>query len=158
MSQNSLKKPAGATKQKKMVGRGNGSGHGVYSCRGIKGQKSRKSGNVRPGFEGGQMPLYRRLARRGFSNAVFKVVYDIVNIADIEKKFKAGDKITKADLVKHGLIKKTNSRVKLLGNGELTKKVSIEVDKASAKAFEAFKKAGGEIIEIKKNKKVEKNG
>jgi large subunit ribosomal protein L15 len=150
MSAINIKKPRGSTKAKKCLGRGNGSGHGATSCRGGKGQTARAGGNVRRGFEGGQMPLYRRLARRGFSNHPFKIEYEVINMSDIERVFKDGDKISKKDLFAKGLVKGRHTLVKLLGDGVLSKKVSIEVDKASAKATEIVIGKGGEVIVLRK--------
>jgi large subunit ribosomal protein L15 len=150
-----LRSPKNATKSKKIVGRGRGCGKGGTCGRGHDGQKSRSGGGVRPGFEGGQMPLYRRIARRGFSNARFKTLYEIINIKDIEEKYKDGEEVNKGSLYEKGIINKKDILVKLLGNGEISKKVKVDVDKISASALEKIKKAGGEIIKKNKEKGTE---
>jgi large subunit ribosomal protein L15 len=150
------------SKKIKRVGRGNGSGHGTYACKGGKGQTARSGGQRRPGFEGGQTPLYRLMPKlRGFRN-YNEVTYQVVNLIDIEENFKGKSKVTKADLLEAKLIK-GNLPVKLLGNGEITLKIEIEVDRASKSAITAIEKAGGKVIvlqpkieksiEKKKNKK-----
>lgn len=141
-----LRSPKNSKKNKKIVGRGIGSGKGGTCGRGHDGQKSRSGGGVRPGFEGGQMPLYRRIARRGFSNARFRKKYLIINITDVDKKYKDGEEVNEKTLYEKGIINKKNVPVKLLANGELTKKVNINIEKVSASAEEKVKKAGGEII------------
>jgi len=143
-----LRAPKGATKNKKRLGRGIGSGHGKTAGKGNKGQNARSGGGVRPGFEGGQMPLFRRVARRGFSNYDFKVVYSIVNIEDLSD-YAAGDKVTKESLIAKGLLKKRCGLVKLLGKGEISTKLDVEVDKVSESAREKITKAGGSVKELK---------
>ena len=150
-----LRSPKNATKNKKIVGRGRGCGKGGTCGRGHDGQKSRSGGGVRLGFEGGQMPLYRRIARRGFSNARFKTLDEIINIKDIEEKYKDGEEVNKGSLYEKGIINKKDILVKLLGNGEISKKVKVDVDKISASALEKIKKAGGEIIKENKEKGTE---
>jgi large subunit ribosomal protein L15 len=142
-----LRSPKNSKKIKKVIGRGYGSGKGGTCGRGHDGQKSRSGGGVRPGFEGGQMPLYRRIARKGFSNARFKNIYKIVNIEDIEKSYKDSEEVNEATLYEKGVIKKKNMMIKLLGKGEITKKVTVKLDKVSESAAKKIKKAGGEIIE-----------
>ncbi len=117
----SLLKPKGANKRRKIVGRGPGSGLGKTSGRGQKGQKSRNT-SPRLGFEGGQTPLYRRLPRKGFSNNDYKLKYTIVNLGDIDKKFKDGQVVNYDTLLENKLIRKKNKKIKILSNGELTKK------------------------------------
>ena len=144
---NQLRVPRGSKKRPKRVGRGRSSGHGKTSTRGHKGQKARSGGGVRPGFEGGQMPLSRRLPKRGFTN-IFRKEYTILNVGDLEQRFKAGDEITPEVLVKNGLIRKRD-RIKILGEGKLTKELKVRAHAFSKKAEERIKKAGGEIEVIK---------
>ncbi len=148
MTEITLHAPKGATKNKKRLGRGIGSGRGKTAGKGHKGQNARSGGGVRPGFEGGQMPLFRRIARRGFSNYPFKVVYAIVNLEDLDG-FAAGEKVTKESLVEKGLLKKRCGLVKILGKGEISKKLEVEIDKVSASAREKIEKAGGTVKELK---------
>ena len=136
--------PKGANTKKTILGRG-ASSKGRTSGRGHDGQNSRSGGGTRPGFEGGQMPLYRRVARRGFSNEPFKVVYEVVSLDDISRVFNDGDVVTLAALKELGVVKGVNTQAKILNNGELTKKVIIEGLKVSASAIEAIKAAGGQI-------------
>ena len=147
MKLNQLRVPRGSRKRLKRVGRGRSSGHGKTSTRGHKGQKARSGGGVRPGFEGGQMPLSRRLPKRGFTN-IFRKEYTILNVGDLEQRFKAGDKITPEVLVKKGLIGKRD-RIKILGEGKLTKGLKVSAHAFSKKAQERIKEAGGEIEMIK---------
>ena len=133
----------GARKKRKRVGRGPGSGHGKTSCRGHKGQKSRSGGSVPPGFEGGQMPLQRRLPKRGFTN-IFKKHYALINVRDLEGFAADADLDTEA-LVQAGLVRKVKDRVKLLGDGEISHPVTIKVHKASKKAKEKVEAAGGKV-------------
>lgn len=141
-----LKAPKGANKNKKVLGRGHGAGTGKTSGRGHKGQKSRSGGNVRPGFEGGQMPLYRRVAARGFSNYMFKKTYVPVNLFLLEKNYSDGEVVSLETLIKKGLIKKSEKNIKILGNGELSKKLEVQIEKVSAGAVEKIEKAGGKIV------------
>ena len=146
MSDFLLHAPEGANKKPKRVGRGSSSGLGTTAGKGNKGQQSR-SGSAVPyvGFEGGQMPLYRRIAHRGFSNYPFKKVFDVVNVEVLEQKYSAGETVDKASLLSKGLIKSAKSLVKILGNGELTKSLTVEVDKVSASAKAKIEKAGGSV-------------
>ena len=146
MDRINVKMPVGARKKKKVLGRGPGTGHGCTAGRGTKGQKSRSGGNVRLGFEGGQMPLYRQIARRGFSNFPFKKEFSIVNVDDLNR-FTDETRITKEFLLKNGLIKKKKQPVKILGQGTLKKKLTVEVDKISSAAREKIMKVGGTIVE-----------
>lgn len=131
----------GSTHSRKRVGRGTGSGQGCTAGRGHKGQKARKSGGTRPGFEGGQTPLYRRLPqRRGFRNANRKE-YAVVNLEDLER-FEAGTEVTPDLLVESGLVNKLMDGVKILGDGELTKKLTVRAHKFSKSAEEKLKSAG----------------
>ena len=143
MSELTLKAPVGANKKKRIVGRGSSSGRGTTAGRGNKGQQSRSGGKVYIGFEGGQMPLFRRIAQRGFSNYPFKKEFDIVNLCDIEAKYTDGETVNKETLVAKGLVKNSAVLVKVLGNGDLTKKVTVAVDKVSASAKEKIEKIGG---------------
>lgn len=138
-----LKSPPGATKSPKRVGRGIGSGHGKTSTRGHKGQKARSGGGVRPGFEGGQMPLQRRVPKRGFTN-IFKKEWSIVNVKDLNI-FEDGTIVNSELLKQAGLIKKLNQDVKLLGDGELEKKLTVQVAKASQQAEEKITAKGGKV-------------
>ncbi len=134
----------GAVKKRKRAGRGPGSGLGKTAGRGHKGQKSRSGGAKPRYFEGGQLPLYRRLPKRGFTN-IFKVVYQVVNVGQLEEKFDADTVVDKEALRKAGLIKKLNQPVKLLGKGNITKKLTVKVDAASKKAVELIQAAGGTV-------------
>ena len=125
----------------KRVGRGIGSGTGKTSGKGHKGQKARSGGGVRPGFEGGQMPLYRRLPKRGFTN-IFAKEYVTINVADLEK-FEDGTEVTAELLKETGVVSKVLDGIKILGRGELTKKLNVKVAKYSAQAKEKIEKAGG---------------
>ena len=141
-----LSAPQGANKKPKRVGRGSSSGLGTTAGKGNKGQQSRSGGKTYVGFEGGQMPLYRRIARKGFSNYPFKKEYVCINVELLETKFNDGETVNKASLVEKGFISsKSNSMVKVLGNGEITKKLTVEVDKVSASAKEKIEKAGGSV-------------
>ena len=122
-----------STKARKRVGRGPGSGSGKTSGKGHKGQNARSGGGVRPGFEGGQLPLYRRLSKRGFNNYNFQTVYATVNVGDLER-FDEGTVVTKELLIEVGLVKKELDGIKILGNGELTKKLTVKANKFSSTA------------------------
>lgn len=145
MDLQTLKPRPGATHRVKRLGCGESSGHGKTSGKGHKGQKARSGGSIRLGFEGGQMPLIRRLPKRGFNNAQFKTVYAIVNVADLNTSFEDGAAVNEAALVEKGLIRGTYAGVKILGSGELTKKLTVTADKVSASAAEKIQKAGGSI-------------
>jgi large subunit ribosomal protein L15 len=147
MDQSKLKPPAGAKQKRKRVGRGDGSGHGSYSGRGLKGQKSRSGGGVRLGFEGGQLPLIKRLPRvRGFTN-IFKEEYSIVNIAQL-KRFTPNTEVTPDKLLKTGLIKSLKYKVKILGNGDLDRPLIVKADKFSSAAEKKISTAGGKVERI----------
>ena len=137
-------KPEGATKKKTIVGRG-ASSKGRACGRGHDGQNSRSGGGVRPGFEGGQMPLYRRVARRGFSNYPFKEEYQAVSLATIEAVYENGDVVSNETLKERGVIKGKNTVAKILSDGDLNKKVTIEGLKCSKVAAEKIQAAGGEV-------------
>jgi len=139
-----LHAPAGANKKKRIIGRGQGSGRGTTAGKGNKGQKARSGGKTYVGFEGGQMPLYRRLAHRGFSNYPFKKEWQIVNLAEIEKRYDAGETVDLATLTRKGLVKGVDP-IKVLANGDFTKKLIFKVAAVSASAKEKIEKAGGEI-------------
>jgi len=141
MKLHELEKNIGATHTKKRVGRGPGSGLGKTSGRGQKGQKARSGGSINPVFEGGQLPLYRRIPKRGFSNAKFKTVYAIINVEDLNI-FEDGTVVTEALLKDTGLVKKQLNGIKVLGNGKLEKKLTIQANKFSASALEKIKEAG----------------
>ena len=146
MSDFNLYAPEGANKKKRIVGRGSSSGRGTTAGRGNKGQQSRSGGKVYVGFEGGQMPLYRRIAKRGFSNYPFRKDYEVFNLRDIEIRFENGETVNRESLIAKGLLKKVNSLTKLLGDGNITKKLTIDVDKVSASAKEKIEKAGGTVV------------
>jgi large subunit ribosomal protein L15 len=134
--------PAGGSKKRrKRVGRGIGSGHGKTSTRGHKGQNARSGGGVRPGFEGGQMPLYRRLPKRGFTN-IFKKQYAIVNVNDLNQ-FEQDTKITPELMIERGLVKKAKDGIKILGKGELNVKLHVEAHAFSESARQKIETAGG---------------
>ena len=141
MKLHELEKNIGATHAKKRVGRGSGSGLGKTSGRGQKGQKARSGGSINPVFEGGQLPLYRRLPKRGFTNALFKTEYAVINVSDLNK-FDNGTVVTPALLKEKGIIKKQLKGIKVLGNGKLEKKLTIQANKFSASALEKIKEAG----------------
>ena len=136
----------GQVKKKFRVGRGLGSGNGKTSGRGQKGQKARSGGGVRTGFEGGQMPLYRRLPKRGFKN-IWAKTYAEVNVSSLNR-FNDGDTVNAVTLIEAGVIKNVEDGVKLLGNGDLTKKLNITVKLATKSAIEKVQQAGGEITVI----------
>lgn len=144
MKLHELKPAQGATKTRKRVGRGNGSGLGNTAGRGHKGQNSRSGGGVRPGFEGGQMPMTRRLPKRGFHNK-FGKEYTVINLSDLEARFEQGAEVTIEALFEVGLIKKVQDGVKVLGDGELTKALTIKVTKVSKTAAEKITAAGGKV-------------
>ena len=127
---------------RKRVGRGPGSGTGKTSGKGHKGQNARSGGGVRPGFEGGQLPLFRRLSKRGFNNYNFRTVYATVNVGDLER-FEEGTTITKELLIEAGLVKKELDGIKILGNGEITKKFTVKANKFSSTAKEKIENVGG---------------
>ena len=141
MKLNELQRNIGATQKKKRVGRGPGSGLGKTSGRGQKGQKARSGASINPVFEGGQLPLYRRIPKRGFKNAKFKTVYGVINL-DKLNKFEDGTVVTPALLKDTGLVKKQYDGVKVLGTGKLEKKLTIQANKFSASALEKINKAG----------------
>ena len=144
MELNSLTNTPGARERRKRIGRGTGSGMGKTSTRGHKGQNARKGHKQKLGFEGGQMPLVRRLPKRGFSNFKFRVETLGVNVSTLEKKFEAGAEITVASLAAAGLVDNKRPRVKILATGELTKKFTVKVP-CSAAAKAKIEAAGGTV-------------
>lgn len=141
MKLHELEKNIGATHSKKRVGRGSGSGLGKTCGRGQKGQKSRSGGGVSAVFEGGQLPLYRRIPKRGFKNAMFKTEYAVINLSDLNR-FEEGTTVTPALLKETGIIKKQLSGIKVLGNGELEKKLTIQANKFSKTALAKINESG----------------
>ena len=146
MELSNLKPKKGSRHAKKRIGRGPGSGHGKTAGRGEKGQKSRSGYSRMLGFEGGQMPLHRRLPKRGFTN-IFKKDHAVVNLADLER-FENGATVDEASLRKAGVIKGANDGVKVLGNGKLTKTLTVHAAKFSASARKQIEAAGGTCQEI----------
>ncbi len=147
-----LAPPPGAKKNTKRLGRGSGSGQGMTAGRGTKGQKSRSGGGTPPWFEGGQMPLQRRIPKRGFTN-IFKKEFSIINLEDLGK-FPAGSEIGPLDFIGAGLLRKVRYGVKLLANGEISQPVTVRVHKASASAIQRIEAAGGkvELIPLREGK------
>jgi large subunit ribosomal protein L15 len=142
MKLHSLKANEGSTKNRKRLGRGSSSGTGKTSGKGHKGQNARSGGGVRPGFEGGQLPLFKRLPKRGFSNYNFRLVYAVINLSDLNL-FDEGTIVTPELLKENGMIKKQLNGVKILGNGKLEKKLTVKAHKFSETAKEAIEKIGG---------------
>ncbi len=143
MKLNELSPAPNSSKNRKRIGRGVGSGHGKTACRGSKGHNARSGGGVRPGFEGGQMPIQRRLPKRGFTN-IFKKEYAIINLSDLDR-FEKGSLVDEAALVREGLVKGKRVGIKLLGNGEIKQALTIQVHKASRSAQEKVLAAGGKV-------------
>ena len=141
----SLKPNPGAKHRKKRLGNGESSGLGKTCGKGNKGQKARSGGTIRPGFEGGQMPLHRRLPKKGFSNARFKSNIAIINLSQLEAFFEAGATVTENELRACGLVKGECDAVKLLGKGELSKALNVSVDFASASVEQKITAAGGTL-------------
>lgn len=147
MEQHGLKPPEGARRPRKRVGRGNGSGHGTYSGKGLKGQKARAGGGPRLGFEGGQLPLIRRMARkRGFTN-IFRVEYQTVNLSHLAR-FPAGAEITPESLLEARLVKSRRAPVKVLGTGEIGVPVTVRAHRFSESARRKIEAAGGTVEEV----------
>ena len=146
MDLNTLKPAIGSTKNRKRIGRGIGSGHGKTATKGHKGQKARSGGNVEPGFEGGQMPMQRRLPKRGF-NPLSRKEYSLVNLGQMDV-FDAGQSVDVEALLKSGLIGKVRDGVKILANGDLTKALNVKAHKFSAAAKAKIVAAGGTAEEI----------
>ena len=144
MKLHELERNIGAKQKRKIVGRGPGSGLGKTSGKGHKGQNARSGGGVNPVFEGGQLPLYRRLPKRGFSNYEFKVRYATINVEDLNI-FEEGTLVTPALLKEVGMVKKQLDGIKVLGNGTLTKKLTIQAHKFSKSAVEKIEESGSKI-------------
>jgi len=145
--QDHLSPPPGAKREKKRVGRGNSSGHGTYSGRGLKGQKSRSGNKVRPGFEGGQLPLIKRLPRkRGFTN-IFRTEYSIVNL-DRLSIFEPGSEVTPEKLLAAGIVKSLERPIKILADGEISQPLTVKANKFSAAAKAKIEAAGGKAEEV----------
>jgi large subunit ribosomal protein L15 len=145
--QDLLSPAAGSKKDRKRIGRGNGSGHGTYSGKGCKGQKSRAGNKVRPGFEGGQLPLIKRLPRkRGFTN-IFRIEYEVVNTGSLNV-FEAGSEVTADKLVEAGIIKNTKKPLKILSRGDLNQPLTVKADKFSAAAKAKIEACGGTAVEV----------
>ena len=147
MKLNELRPAEGSTRESFRVGRGPGSGNGKTAGKGHKGQNARSGGGVRPGFEGGQLPLYRKLPKRGFHNK-FATIYAIVNVGQLEHKYNDGDVVTIESLCEKKLVRKVCDGVKILGNGELTKKLTVQATVFSAAAKEKITAAGGQAEEV----------
>ncbi len=143
MKLNEISPPPGAVKRKKRLGRGVGSGRGKTAGKGSKGQNCRSGGGVPPWFEGGQMPLQRRLPKRGFSNK-FRATYQVVNIGDLDR-FEKGERVNRLTLREKGLIEKVSRPVKILGDGEISIALELEVDAVSGSARKAISEAGGSV-------------
>ncbi len=143
MLSNEITALAGRYKKRKRIGRGNGSGYGKTSGRGHKGQASRAGADMSKIFEGGQMPLFRRIPKRGFNNVNFANTYEIVNVSQLERVFADGANVEVKDLAACGLVDNNKSRVKILGDGELTKKLSVAAHKFSKSAEQKISSCGG---------------
>lgn len=146
MELNNLRPSIGSTKNRKRIGRGTGSGHGKTATKGHKGQKARSGGSIKAGFEGGQMPLQRRLPKRGFT-PLDRVVYSLVNISQLDV-FDVGSVIDASSLVSKGLIKSDRYAVKILGSGDISKSVKVSANKFSQSAKDKIIAAGGSVEEI----------
>ncbi|MBW1711812.1 MAG: 50S ribosomal protein L15 [Deltaproteobacteria bacterium] len=144
MKLNQLSPAKGAVKKVRRVGRGSGSGRGKTAGRGSKGQKSRAGVRIPPWFEGGQMPLQRRLPKRGFTNP-FAKTFAVVNVGQLEDRFESGQVVDQAALIEAGLVKKTLDGVKLLGDGQLKKSLTVKVARASKTAVDKIEAAGGKV-------------
>jgi large subunit ribosomal protein L15 len=142
MSLHKIRPPKGAKHAKKRVGRGPGSGHGHTASRGHKGAQSRSGFSFKRGFEGGQMPLHRRVPKRGFHNP-FRVEYAVVNLDTLAEVFEAGSSVTPELLRERGLVRESRKRIKVLGRGDITKKLSVQAHKFSGSAAEKIAAAGG---------------
>ena len=147
MKLNELRPAEGSRKDSYRKGRGPGSGNGKTAGKGHKGQNARSGGGVRPGFEGGQLPLYRKLPKRGFHNK-FATIYAIVNVGQLEHKYNDGDVVTIENLCEKKLVRKVCDGVKILGNGDLTKKLTVQATVFSAAAKEKITAVGGQAEEV----------
>jgi len=146
MRLHTLKNVKGAVHRKKRVGCGEGGGHGKTSGKGGKGQSARSGGSIRPGFEGGQMPLYRKLPHRGFNNYNFRTNYAVVNVGDLAKLDASVTEVNIEALVKAGLIRADGALLKVLGDGEITRALKVTANKFTGSAKEKIEKAGGQAI------------
>jgi len=146
MRLHTLKNVKGAVHRRKRVGCGEGSGHGKTSCKGGKGQTARSGGSIRPGFEGGQMPLYRKLPHRGFNNYNFRTSYAVVNVGDLAKLDASVTEVNVEALVKAGLVRADGALLKVLGDGEITRALKVTATKFTGSAKEKIEKAGGQAI------------
>lgn len=151
--------PSVPKKSRKRIGRGNSSGWGKTAGKGSNGQNSRAGGGVKPYFEGGQMPIYRRVPKRGFSNAIFKKEYTIISLDFLNENFEDGEEVSLETLFNKCLIKKGRDGIKVLGNGELNKKLTVRVHKISKSAKAAVEAKGGtvELVEVKGFERAENN-
>ena len=151
--------PSVPKKNRKRIGRGNSSGWGKTAGKGSNGQKSRAGGGVKPYFEGGQMPIYRRVPKRGFSNTIFKKEYTVISLSFLNDNFEDGEVVSLETLFNKCLIKKGRDGVKVLGNGELNKKLTVKVHKISKSAEAAVEAKGGtvELVEVKGFERAENN-
>ena len=151
--------PSVPKKNRKRIGRGNSSGWGKTAGKGSNGQKSRAGGGVKPYFEGGQMPIYRRVPKRGFSNTIFKKEYTVISLSFLNDNFEDGEVVSLETLFNKCLIKKGRDGVKVLGNGELNKKLTVKVHKISTSAKAAVEAQGGpvELVEVKGFERAESN-
>lgn len=140
-----VKPRPGAKKRHKRIGCGESSGHGKTSCKGHKGQMARAGRGIRPGFEGGQMPMHRRLPKKGFNNAQFQDAVEVVNVGDLNESFQDGATVNETALREVGLVSRTCDVIKILGAGELSRKLVIQGAKVSATAREKIEKAGGSV-------------
>ena len=140
-----VKPRPGAKKRRKRIGGGESSGHGKTSGKGNKGQMARAGRGIRPGFEGGQMPMHRRLPKKGFNNKAFKDVFEVVNVGELNNAFQDGAIINEAALRDCGLVSRTCDAIKILGTGDLARKLTIQGAQVSATAREKIEKAGGSI-------------
>ncbi len=152
MKLSDLAPPPGAKKNTKRLGRGSGSGQGMTAGKGTKGQKARSGGGTPPWFEGGQMPLQRRIPKRGFKNP-FRKEYSVINVEDMQR-FPAGSEVSPIDMIGAGILRKVPFGIKLLANGEITQAVTVRVHKASASAVQKIEAAGGkvELIPLREGK------
>ena len=151
--------PSVPKKNRKRIGRGNSSGWGKTAGKGSNGQKSRAGGGVKPYFEGGQMPIYRRVPKRGFSNTIFKKEYTVISLSFLNDNFEDGEVVSLETLFNKCLIKKGRDGIKILGNGELNKKLTVKVHKISKSAKAAVEAKGGtvELVEVKGFERAENN-
>ena len=151
--------PSVPKKNRKRIGRGNSSGWGKTAGKGSNGQKSRAGGGVKPYFEGGQMPIYRRVPKRGFSNTIFKKEYTVISLSFLNDNFEDGEVVSLETLFNKCLIKKGRDGVKVLGNGELNTKLTVKVHKISKSAKAAVEAKGGtvELVEVKGFERAENN-